>query len=487
MADVENEVYKKMDEILKLHKIKLTTFFITLLTLLCSQYSIAELPDFKKLVKDSAPAVVNIATVKKKSKQNKFGFKSPNKEDLPDIFKPFLPSPDTPSTPEGYQKPESLGSGFIVSEDGYILTNHHVVKDAQKVIVRLSDRRELEAVIVGSDKRSDIALLKIEAAGLPIVKIGSSAELEPGEWVLAIGSPFGFDHSVTAGIVSATGRALRSETYVPFIQTDVAINPGNSGGPLFNLAGEVVGINSQIYTRSGGFMGLSFAIPIDIAMNVVAQLRENGFVSRGWLGVIIQEVSKDLAESFGLEKAEGALVAKVLPDSPAAKGGLQEGDIILKFNGDAINLSADLPHKVGVVSPGQSADLVVVRAGKMIELSMIIGKLPSDKKQLGSAAKPIESAYVENALGVSLEDLSQEQKDQLNLASGVLIKQVKDGAGARAGLIPADVITMLNGVRIQSVSHLLSVLKEAPRNKALAMRIIRRGSPQFIPIKLTDK
>jgi serine protease Do len=468
----------------KVNHVSLVAIVALLSLLSISQQSFAQLPDFRALVKDSAPAVVNIATVKKKRANKGFGFKGPNNEDIPDIFKPFLPSPDRQGTPKGRSKPESLGSGFIISNDGYILTNHHVVKDAEKVIVRLSDRRELEAKIIGSDKRSDIALLKIEASALPIVKIGSSKKLEPGEWVLAIGSPFGFDHSVTAGIVSATGRALRSETYVPFIQTDVAINPGNSGGPLFNLEGEVVGINSQIYTRSGGFMGLSFAIPIDIAMNVVDQLRENGFVSRGWLGVIIQEVSKDLAESFGLEKAEGALVAKVLPNSPALKGGLQEGDIILKFEGSAIHLSADLPHKVGVVPPGTSATLLVVRAGEKMELSMAIGTLPSEKKLSSNAPASINNAYVDNPLNVMLDELTEAKKSKLKLDSGVIIKQVEDGVGARAGLIPGDVITMLKGVRIQSVSHLLEVLKEAPKNKPLAMRIVRRGSPQFIPIKL---
>ena len=467
-------------------RVDLLALFSFLALFSLSQQSMAQLPDFRELVKDSAPAVVNIATIKKKQKSKAFGFNGPSNEDIPDIFKPFLPSPDRRNSPEGRNKPESLGSGFIISKDGYILTNHHVVKDAEKVIVRLNDRRELEAKIIGSDKRSDIALLKIEANQLPIVKIGSSKKLEPGEWVLAIGSPFGFDHSVTAGIVSATGRALRSETYVPFIQTDVAINPGNSGGPLFNLEGEVVGINSQIYTRSGGFMGLSFAIPIDIAMNVVDQLRENGFVSRGWLGVIIQEVSKDLAESFGLDKAEGALVAKVLPNSPAEKGGLQEGDIILEFEGSAINLSADLPHKVGVVPPGTEAMLLVVRAGEKMQLSMTIGTLPSEKKLSSNSPASSANAYVDNPLNVMLDELSETQKSKLKLSSGVIIKQVKDGVGTRAGLIPADVITMLNGVRIQSVSHLLEVLKDAPKNKPLAMRIVRRGSPQFIPIKLEE-
>lgn len=453
---------------------------------LFSQVSAAQLPDFKSLVKNSAPAVVNIATIQKTKDVSRFGFRGPKGEDIPEIFRQFIPDSNEQEAPKGQSKPESSGSGFIISEDGYILTNHHVVKDAEKVIVRLNDRRELEAVVVGSDKRSDIALLKIAATGLPTVKIGESAKLESGEWVLAIGSPFGFDHSVTAGIVSATGRALRSETYVPFIQTDVAINPGNSGGPLFNLEGEVVGINSQIYTRSGGFMGLSFAIPIDIAMNVVAQLRETGSVSRGWLGVIIQEVSKDLAESFGLEKAEGALVAKVLPNSPAKKGGLQEGDIILTFDTSPINLSADLPHKVGVVPPGDTAVLSIVRAAEKMTISLVIGELPSEKSLAGKL--PIEEKVpnVENALNLVLQDLSSEQKTKLKISSGVFIQQVNEGAGASAGLIPADIITMLNGKKIQSVAQLLKVIEEAPIAKAIPMRIVRRGSPQFIAIKIVS-
>jgi len=464
------------------------SFFASVFVLMAMASQVyAELPDFRSLVKDSAPAVVNIATIKSAdSRLQAFGFKGPKGEDIPDIFKPFLPSPEEGGAPPKRVKPESLGSGFIISEDGYILTNHHVVKGAQKIIVRLNDRREMEASLVGSDKRSDIALLKIEATGLPKVKIGRSSKLEAGEWVLAIGSPFGFDHSVTAGIVSATGRALRSETYVPFIQTDVAINPGNSGGPLFNLDGEVVGINSQIYTRSGGFMGLSFAIPVDIAMNVVDQLRENGFVSRGWLGVIIQEVSKDLAESFGLQKAEGALVAKVLPNSPAQKGGIEVGDIILKFEGDAINLSADLPHKVGIVPPGDKAVLEIVRSGEAMELSLVIGTLPSEKKLIAKYSPASQGALEENPLNVVLAELSSTQKEQLGLSQGVVVKRLQEGLGARSGLLPADVITMLNGTKVQSVSHLLELIKQAPKTKAIPMRIVRRGSPLFIPIKLGD-
>ncbi|WP_445938814.1 trypsin-like peptidase domain-containing protein, partial [Pseudomonas sp.] len=293
----------------------------------------ASLPDFTELVEQASPAVVNISTRQKVPDRAVAGsgqLNAPDLEGLPPMFREFFERniPQVPRNPGGGRQREaqSLGSGFIISADGYVLTNNHVIADADEIIVRLSDRSELEAKLVGTDPRSDVALLKVEGAGLPTVRLGKSEELKVGEWVLAIGSPFGFDHSVTAGIVSAKGRSLPNESYVPFIQTDVAINPGNSGGPLFNLAGEVVGINSQIFTRSGGFMGLSFAIPMSVAMDVADQLKTEGKVSRGWLGVVIQEVNKDLAESFGLDKPAGALVAQVLEDGPAAKGGLQVGD-----------------------------------------------------------------------------------------------------------------------------------------------------------------
>jgi len=377
--------------------------------------------------------------------------------------------------------PQSLGSGVIISDDGYVLTNPHVVDGAERVIVRLTDRRELEAQVIGSDKRSDVALLKLDADNLPTVDLGDSTRLEVGEWVLAIGSPFGFDSTVTAGIVSAKKRALGSETYVPFIQTDVAINPGNSGGPLFNLEGEVVGINSQIYTRSGGFMGLSFAIPIDVAMNVADQLKDKGYVTRGWLGVVIQDVNKDLAESFGLDKPAGALVAKVLPDSPAQKGGLQEGDVILQFNGQSVNLSSDLPHLVGAVKPGKSARVNVMRDGRKRNLSVKIGELPASDVLAQSPAKPKSSDS--NRLNVVVTELDDERRAKWNLSSGVVVQQVKKGPGADAGLMVGDVITMLNGERIDSSRRFEQVVRELPNGRSVPMRIVRRGSPLFIPLR----
>ena len=447
----------------------------------------AELPDFKRLVKNAAPAVVNISTIQKRSRQGLPGsdFQGPNGEEIPEIFRHFFrfphpnQSPDVPSQ----KTPQSLGSGFIISPDGYILTNHHVVKGAEQVLVRLSDRRELEAEIIGSDERSDIALLKIDASNLSVVKFGDSSKLEAGEWVLAIGSPFGFDHTVTAGIVSATGRALENETYVPFIQTDVAINPGNSGGPLFNLKGEVVGINSQIYTRSGGFMGLSFAIPIDVAMNVSKQLKSDGFVTRGWLGVVIQEVNKDLAESFGLDKPAGALVAKVLPDSPAEAAGLQDGDIILKFNGQSINLSSDLPHQVGRVIPGSTVNLDVIRAGKNKVVRAKIGTL-SDGGTPIKTSGPIPSQPESNRLNVVVSELTDQQKNKWNLRTGIVIEKVLNGAGANAGLVAGDIVTMLNGKRVKSVNQFVALVNALPEGRSVPMRIVRRGSPLFIPLKL---
>ncbi len=403
---------------------------------------------------------------------------------MPELFRHFFRFPDQdPRQQRPHKAPQSLGSGFIISSDGYLLTNHHVIDGAAEVIVRLADRRELVAEVIGSDKRTDVALLKVSATDLPTVPMGSSEKLEVGEWVLAIGSPFGFDHSVTAGIVSAKERALANETYVPFIQTDVAINPGNSGGPLFNLDGKVVGINSQIYTRSGGFMGLSFAIPIDVAMEVAEQIKEQGYVRRGWLGVIIQEVNKDLAESFGLDRPAGALVAKVLPGSPAQSGGLQDGDVITRFNERDIILSSDLPHMVGRVRPGTVARLNVVRGGVRKVIRLKIGELPEDGNVQLSAAP--QAAPAANRLAVDVQPLTEALREKWNLQTGVVVEQVSKGPGADAGLMEGDIITMMYGERIDSLADFDRVVKALPAGRAVPMRIVRRGSPLFLPLKLT--
>ena len=451
----------------------------------------ASLPDFTELVEQASPAVVNISTRQKmpegsvasNGQQN-----MPDLEGLPPMFREFFERsiPQMPRAPGGGRQREaqSLGSGFIISADGYVLTNNHVIADADEIIVRLSDRSELEAKLVGTDPRSDVALLKVEGKGLPTVKLGKSEELKVGEWVLAIGSPFGFDHSVTAGIVSAKGRSLPNESYVPFIQTDVAINPGNSGGPLFNLAGEVVGINSQIFTRSGGFMGLSFAIPMSVAMDVADQLKADGKVSRGWLGVVIQEVNKDLAESFGLDKPAGALVAQVMEEGPAAKGGLQVGDVILALDGKPIIMSADLPHLVGALKPGSKVELDVVRDGSRKSLKLSIGALPEDGEVVAGAAPGIERSS--NRLGVKVVELTAEQKKSLDLKGGVVISGVQEGPAAMIGLRPGDVITHLNNQAINSAKTFTEVAQALPKNRSVSMRVLRQGRASFITFKLAD-
>jgi serine protease Do len=460
--------------------------------LLLGQMSLAraELPEFTELVEEASPAVVNIST-RQNLPQREVAAQGqvPDLEGLPPMFREFFERniPQMPRGPGGGRQREaqSLGSGFIISDDGYVLTNNHVIADADEIIVRLSDRSELEAKLIGADPRTDVALLKVEGKGLPTVKLGKSQALKVGEWVLAIGSPFGFDHSVTAGIVSAKGRSLPNESYVPFIQTDVAINPGNSGGPLFNLDGEVVGINSQIFTRSGGFMGLSFAIPIDVAMDVANQLKSEGKVSRGWLGVVIQEVNKDLAESFGLDKPAGALVAQVLEEGPAAKGGLQVGDVILSLNGQPIIMSADLPHLVGALKPGSQADLEVVREGERKRISLSIGALPEEGEEMPVAG----DAGVErssNRLGVSVAELSAEQKKAFDLRGGVVIKEVQSGPAALIGLRPGDVITHLNNQAIDSAKTFAQVAKELPVNRSVSMRVLRQGRASFITFKLAE-
>ncbi|MCY1349451.1 Periplasmic serine endoprotease DegP [compost metagenome] len=449
----------------------------------------ADLPDFTPLVEEASPAVVNISTRQKLPQRAGGAQAMPDLEGLPPMLREFFERnmPPVPRNPQGGRQREaqSLGSGFIISKDGYVLTNNHVVADADEIIVRLSDRSELEAKLIGADPRTDVALLKVQGKDLPIVKIGKSDELKVGSWVLAIGSPFGFDHSVTAGIVSAKGRSLPNENYVPFIQTDVAINPGNSGGPLFNLEGEVIGINSQIFTRSGGFMGLSFAIPIDVAMGVADQLKAEGKVSRGWLGVVIQEVNKDLAESFGLDKPAGALVAQVLEGGPAAKGGLQVGDVILSMNGQPIVLSADLPHLVGALKPGSKIDLDVVRGGTRKTLTMAIGSLPEEGEEMAAAgAEGVERSS--NRLGVSVVELTDEQKKALDIQGGVVIKEVLDGPAAMMGLRPGDVITHLNNQAISSAKTFTQIAKDLPKNRSVSMRVLRQGRASFITFKLAE-
>jgi serine protease Do len=448
-----------------------------------------ELPDFTQLVEQASPAVVNISTTQKLPDRRVSDQQMPDLEGLPPMLREFFERgmPQQPRSPNGGRQREaqSLGSGFIISTDGYILTNNHVIADADEILVRLADRSELKAKLVGTDPRSDVALLKIEGKDLPVLKLGKSQDLKAGQWVVAIGSPFGFDHTVTQGIVSAIGRSLPNENYVPFIQTDVPINPGNSGGPLFNLAGEVVGINSQIYTRSGGFMGVSFAIPIDVAMDVSNQLKSEGKVSRGWLGVVIQEVNKDLAESFGLEKPAGALVAQIQEGGPAAKGGLQVGDVILSMNGQPIVMSADLPHLVGALKAGAKANLEVIREGKRKNVELTVGAIPEEGKELDSLPKSgVERSS--NRLGVAVAELTEEQKRTLELQGGVVIKEVQDGPAALIGLQPGDIITHLNNQSIGSAKEFTDIAKALPKNRSVSMRVLRQGRASFITFKLAE-
>lgn len=445
-----------------------------------------DLPDFTPLVEKNGPAVVNISTLQKIKRQvSPHGGRTPQLPDAPfdDFFKHFFG--DGEQGEEQYDA-KSLGSGFIISDDGYILTNNHVIKDAEEIIVRLSDRRELSAELVGTDVRSDLALLKIEGGDLPTVKIGSSKELKVGEWVLAIGSPFGFDHSVTAGIVSAKRRNLPRENYVPFIQTDVAINPGNSGGPLFNLDGEVVGINAQIYSRTGGFMGLSFAIPIDMAMGVVEQLKSSGHVSRGWLGVLIQDVTRELAESFGMSKPYGALVARVLPGSPAEKAGLKVGDVIIKFDDRVLDTSSDLPPLVGMTAVNDRVSLRVIRNGKKQTLKVKIAELPEEGEAPVSQRKPSNDS--DNRLNVLIEDLRKEQRQRMGLEDrgGVLVVQIGRGAAYKAGVRRGDVVLMINNVDVKDVRHFSELIKELPTNKSIPVLVQRRGGPIFLAMKIKD-
>ena len=469
---------------------------LSMLTALClfglmTNRAMAEsLPDFSKLAEDSSPAVVNISTLSK-PKRDRAEMYGPYGDELPELLRRYFgfqipESGGRGGSPQIEQpQPQSLGSGFIISKDGYVLTNNHVVDGADEIIVRMNDRSEYKAKLIGADKRSDLALLKVDGKNLPAVQIGDSDKLKPGQWVFAIGSPFGFDYSVTKGIISALNRSLPTENYVPFIQTDVPINPGNSGGPLLNMKGEVIGINSQIYTRSGGFMGLSFAIPIDDAMDVARQLKEDGHVSRGWLGVIIQDVDRSLAESFGLKRPHGALLSQVLPDGPAGKAGFEAGDIITRFNGREIKFSSDLPIAVGRAPVGKEIDVVLVRRGKEITKKVAVGELPSDQ----SASSVRDGIRSDNRLGISVTALDEAVRSRLGIdenVKGVVVTEVGGGVGRAYGLRSGDVITHINHEEISNVSAYQRVIKSLPVDKTISMRLVRRGTPGFITFRLSE-
>jgi serine protease Do len=460
------------------------TIFLFVLYLPISMAA-APLPNFTELVEKVGPAVVNISTTQKITRSHGL----PPGMDVPDLpenspwgelFKKFF---GEDGAPEEFNT-QSLGSGFIIDESGYIITNNHVVKDAEEIIVRLTDRRELKAKVIGTDTRSDVALLKVDADNLPTVKLGNSDKLKVGAWVMAIGSPFGFDNTVSAGIISQIGRNLPSENYVPFIQTDVAINPGNSGGPLFNLDGEVIGINSQIYSRTGGFMGLSFAIPINVAVDVVKQLKEKGRVTRGWLGILIQDINRELAESFGMKKPMGAVVLKILDNSPASKADFKVGDVVVEFDGKKIQRSSDLPIAVGSTPIGSRVKVKVIREGKSKTLSVKIAELPSEDEL--AAAKPDKPSKV-NRIGAVVEDLTTEQRRSLDVPKGgVLVTDLGKGPARDAGIRTGDVILKINNKDVKSAIQFRQMLDKLPTNKSLPILIQRQSAPIFLAIKIED-
>ena len=451
------------------------------------------LPNFVTLVEENRQVVVNISTTKETNiAQRQL---PPQFKGLPDeMLRYFFGLPKggfdgfrehgNRDPHKGEKRPHSLGSGFIISKEGYILTNHHVVEGADEVLVTLWDRKELKAEVIGSDKRSDVALLKIKASNLPVAKIGSRKNLKVGQWVLAIGAPFGLDYTVTHGIVSALGRALPNDTYVPFIQTDVSINPGNSGGPLFNLAGEVVGINSQIYSNSGGAIGLSFSIPIDIAMNVVEQLKTNGKFVRGYLGVLVQEVTSDLSESFGLDSPKGALVSQTYPDTPAEKAGIQAGDIILEFDGKTIQKSTDLPPIVGITPINKSIVVKVLRQGELKQFNVTLAAL--DSSDSVEVASQNASGAAHNVLGAEVKELDKETLNALKIPYGVGIVKVFGDPAESAGLQRGDIIVTIDFKAVKHSKGLKKLLKSLPKNRSFPVRVIRDGRSLFLPLVLKD-
>lgn len=427
-------------------------------------------PDFTGIVERAAPAVVNIEAIRSAGREP--DVLNPPSE-MEELFRRFFGEPGLPRIPIPRDQVSS-GTGFIISPDGFLLTNHHVVEGADRVVVRMADRREFDARIVGTDPATDVALLKIEAKDLPTLKLGDSSKLKPGEWVIAIGSPFGFEHSVTAGVVSGTGRSVGTgQQYVPFIQTDVPINRGNSGGPLINMAGEVVGINSQIFSNTGGFMGLSFAVPIEVARNVADQIREKGRVSRGRLGVNIQEVTREFAKTLGLERPRGALVSGVVPGSAAEKAGIQVRDVILSFNGREILRSSDLPPLVGATPPGSRAEVEIFRDGRTRKLTVVVDELPAEGAEAAAVAGARGGAA--GRLGITVEALTPEQRERLGLRrdEGVVISRVT-GAAARAGLRPGDIVLMVGRERVGTPAEFERLTRNVKPGDTV-MLLVRRG------------
>jgi serine protease Do len=474
---VSGSLYAYLHSIILLLCLFLTTFMMS------AQLQAKELPDFTGLVEKHGQAVVNISTVQTQQiGASQFLPEMPNiPEDSPfyEFFRRYM---QPFAAPRKYES-RSLGSGFIISKDGYILTNAHVVESANEITVKLTDKREFSAEVIGTDRKTDVALIKIEADDLPMVTQGNPDRLKVGEWVIAIGSPFGFESTVTAGIVSAKGRSLAQESFVPFIQTDVAINPGNSGGPLFNMQGEVVGINSQIYSRTGGFMGLSFAIPIDVAAEIANQLKAHGKVSRGKIGVMIQEMTDELAESFSLDNTRGALVVSVEKGGPADAAGIKVRDVILKFDGKDIVASSDLPRIVGNTKPGSKVSVQVWRNGSTKRHTVQVGEMPVEGGE-SFHQKQGKSEDTANSLGLSLRELTESQKNQLGVESGLLVEEVYDGIAGIAGIRRGDVILGFNNQDVKSIKQFNKLLDDTKKGRNIALLIRRGDVTTFITMKI---
>ncbi len=438
------------------------------------------LPDFTPLVKKQGPAVVNVITTARGGQSGSAAPQLSPDDPFFEFFRRFMPdAPERGMPPPG--RTQGVGSGFIISEDGYILTNAHVVSGANEVTVRLADaKREFSAKVIGADERTDVALIKVDASGLPVATLGKSTNLEAGQWVAAIGSPFGFANTITAGIVSATQRALPAETYVPFIQTDVAVNPGNSGGPLINLAGEVVGINSMIYSRTGGYMGVSFAIPIEAALDVARQLRETGKVTRGRLGIGIQPLTKELAQSFGLENADGVIVVNVEPGSPADKSGLRLGDVILSYNGERIDQANELPRLVASTKPGDKAAVQIVREGKQQSLNVAVGE--SAAAATAGATRPGQGMKP-SRLGLSVRELAPEERKQLGVEYGLVVTELGDKLAA-SPIRPGDVIVAVNQSRFKSLEEFNKLIASQKAGERVALLVRRGEGAIYVPVEV---
>ncbi len=466
-------------------------FAVVFLSVICAfatasmPVSAIDLPDFKRLVAEKGAAVVKVTvTAKPTGSTLTDSLPNLNEEEMPEFFRRFFEElPDQPGGRPPAQGPDAggFGSGFIVSEDGYIVTNAHVIQNAESILVGLPDQRQFDATLIGADQRTDLAVLKVEATGLPMLELGDSKKLKVGQWVLAIGSPFGFEYTATQGIVSALARSLPNDSYVPFIQTDVAVNPGNSGGPLFDLDGNVIGVNSQIFSRSGGYMGLSFAIPANMVKSVTAQLLDKGYVSRGWLGVTIQDVNQALAESFGLDKPAGALVASVTEGGPAALAGIRAGDVILEFNGDAISLSADLPPMVGSAIVNENAAVTLLREREQITIDVMIEELAEERNTMD--AGPV----VNRAIGVIVEAVDVVLRAKLGIDGGVTVTSVDaDGVAAVAGIVVGDVITSVGSESVSSPAQFSKLIEESEQGKSVAVLLYRNGDPLFIALPVPE-